>query len=36
MKWFDAESKEGDGSLLGPRIGSFMGFQTGKTDKSKS
>ena len=36
MKWFEAESKgmvrcwiEGDVSLLDPRIGSFVGFQTG-------
>ena len=35
-KWFDAGSKgmvlcwkEGDGSMLGSRIGSFVGFQTG-------
>ena len=35
-KWFDAGSKgmvlcwiEGDGSMLGPRIGSFVGIQTG-------
>jgi len=35
-KWFDAGSKgmvrcfiEGDGQMLGPRIGSFVGFQTG-------
>ena len=42
-KWFDAGSKgmvlcwiEGDGSMLGPRIDSFVGFQLGnwmsKTD----
>ena len=35
-KWFDAGSKgivqcwiEGDGSMLDPRIGCFVGFQTG-------
>ena len=35
-EWFDAESKgmvqcwiEGDGSMLSPRIGSFVGFKTG-------